>query len=133
MRFIPDTDQWVKRRLNNESEGRGEWTIIGGQMIILPVLLVSQRASFAYLQRNCIKLASGGFGEAFLGDGDTFVLDERVLKLGMIWRWKAQKGSPFAEDMGTYGDALNVYSGSDSPAPILVDRPVIGGGWDGLQ
>ena len=24
----------------------------------------------------------------------------------MIWQWKAQKGSPYAEDMGTYGDAL---------------------------
>ena len=33
-------------------------------------------------------------------------IDERLLKLGMIWQWKANKGSPYAEDMGTYSDAL---------------------------
>ena len=68
-----------------------------------------------------------------MADGDTFVLDERLLRLGMIWQWKAQKGSPYAEDMGTYGDALNVYSGSDTPAPIITDKPVVTpGGWNAL-
>jgi len=127
MRFVPDADQWVKRRINNEVEGRGEWTLLNGQMLIRPILMVGQEAMFAYLHRNCIKLAAGGFGDAFLADGDSYVLSERVLKLGMIWQWKAQKGSAYAEDMGSYGDALNVASGADSPAPILVDRPVFGG------
>ena len=27
-----------------------------------------------------------------MNDADSFALDERVLKLGMIWQWKAQKG-----------------------------------------
>ena len=35
------------------------------------------------------------------------MLDERLLKLGMIWQWKAKKGSPYQEDLGTYGDALS--------------------------
>jgi hypothetical protein len=48
-----------------------------------------------------------------------------VLKLGMIWQWKAQKGSPYAEDMGTYGDALTIAMGHDSPAPIIVGRKPI--------
>jgi hypothetical protein len=38
----------------------------------------------------------------------------------MIWQWKAQKGSAYAEDMGTYGDALTYAMGHDSPAPIIV-------------
>ena len=40
----------------------------------------------------------------------------------MIWQWKAQKGSPYAEDMGTYGDALTNAMGHDSPAPIIIGR-----------
>jgi hypothetical protein len=79
-------------------------------------------ATFAYLDRNCITLASGGRGDAFMADGDSFALDERILKLGMIWQWKAQKGSPYAEDMGTYGDALTSAMGRDSPAPIIIGR-----------
>jgi hypothetical protein len=128
MRFIANPDEWVKRRISNTVEGRGEWTLLNGQMVIRPIMLVGQEAMFAYLHRNCIKLAAGGFGSSFLADDDSFVLSERVLRLGMIWQWKAQKGSAYAEDMGTYGDALNVASGADSPAPILVDRPVFGGG-----
>jgi hypothetical protein len=46
-----------------------------------------------------------------------------LLKLGMIWQWKAQKGSPYAEDMGTYGDALTIAMGNDSPSPIIVGPP----------
>jgi hypothetical protein len=40
----------------------------------------------------------------------------------MIWQWKAQKGSPYAEDMGTYYDALNYAMGKDSPSPIILGR-----------
>jgi hypothetical protein len=40
----------------------------------------------------------------------------------MVWQWKANKGTSYAEDMGTYADALAVAMGHDSPAPIIVGR-----------
>lgn len=83
------------------------------------------KATFAYLNKNCIALASGGFGDSFMNDGDTFALDERLLKLGMIWQWKAYKGSPYAEDMANYADALAVAQGADKPAPIIIGRTVV--------
>ena len=69
-----------------------------------------------------MKLSSGGVNDVFQNDDDSFALDERVFKLGMIWQWKAQKGSPYAEDMGTYGDALTYAMGHDSPGPIIIGR-----------
>ena len=121
MKFIPDTDQWMHRRARNEAGSAwGEWTIIGGQMHIYAPMAVGVSAYFAYLDKNCIALNSGGVGDVFTSDLDAFRLDERVLKLGMIWQWKAQKGSAYAEDLGTYGDALTNAMGHDSPAPIIV-------------
>jgi hypothetical protein len=125
MRFIPDTDEWIQRRALHYYSSWGEWTIIGGQMLFWPVMGTGVTATFAYLDKNCIALNSGGFGDSFQSDNDSFALDERVLKLGMIWQWKAQKGSPYAEDVGTYGDALTNAMGHDSPAPILVGRKSI--------
>jgi hypothetical protein len=125
MMFVPDADQWLQRRLLNRLSAWGEWTIIGGQMLIYPVMGVGVSATFAYLDKNAISLASGGVGEAFLNDGDTYLLDERVLKLGMTWQWKAQKGAPYAEDVGTYGDALTNVMGHDSPSPIIIGRTPI--------
>jgi hypothetical protein len=86
------------------------------------VISPAQTATFNYLDKNCIKLASGGYGDRFMADGDSFRLDERLLKLAMIWRWKSQKGTAYAEDMSTYGDALNALSGADQPAPIIIGR-----------
>jgi hypothetical protein len=124
MHFIPDTDEWLNRRADNGDTDNawGEWTMLGGQIHIFPALAADQTAYFAYLHKNCIQLASGGLGDVFMADGDRTTLDERVLKLGMIWQWKAQKGSPYAEDLGTYGDALTNAMGHDSPGPIIVGR-----------
>ena len=89
---------------------------------ITPVMTPAVTARFSYLDKNCVALTSSGFGDTFTADTDAFRLDERLLKLGMIWTWKQLKGSPYAEDMGTYQDALAVASGADSPAPIIVGR-----------
>ena len=126
MHFVPDTDEWMRRRAANASNWAwGEWTMLGGNMVIYPVMPVGQTATFGYLDRNCIDLASGGRGDLFMDDADVFTLDERILKLGMIWQWKAQKGASYAEDMGTYGDALTYAMGHDSPAPIILGRKPI--------
>lgn len=122
MTFVPDTDEWLNRRASGDTHSNGEWTLLGGQMHIFPVLSVGQTAYFAYLDRNCVSLFGGGFGDRFWTDDDTFALDERVLKLGITWQWKAQKGSPYAEDLGSYGDALTYAMGHDQPAPIIVGR-----------
>jgi hypothetical protein len=122
MRFVPDTDEWLNRRAQNWFDPAGEWTMLGGQMLIQPVLAVGITAYFPYLEKNCVALNSGGNGDRFLDDADSFRLDERLLKLGMVWQWKANKGTSYAEDMGTYSDALAVAMGHDQPAPIIAGR-----------
>jgi hypothetical protein len=122
MRFVPDTDEWFQRRNANEADAWGEWTLYGGKIHIHPVMPVGQSARFTYLDKNCIALAGGGFGEEFLADDDSFVLNERLLRLGMIWDWKAKKGSPYAEDLSTFEDAIRTAMGYDAPAPVLIDN-----------
>ena len=122
MTFVPDLDEWLIRRADDWNTAYGEWTIYGGQIHFWPALEIGETAYFAYLDKNCVALNGGGNGNEFLNDADTFRLDERVLKLGMIWKWKAQKGSPYAEDLSSYGDAVAVVQGHDSPSPIIVGR-----------
>jgi hypothetical protein len=123
LRFIPDQDEWLTRRALGVSDYRGEWTIIGNDYFsIVPPITASEQVFFVYLGKNCLALGSGGFGDTFQSDNDAFMIDERVLKLGMIWQWKALKGSPYAEDMSNYETALARVSGADVPAPIIVGR-----------
>jgi hypothetical protein len=125
LRFIPDQDEWTERALGGRADSYGEWIISRKNIYVRPPLAGTDTLVFSYLDKNCVGLASGGAGDVFMSDDDTFALDERVLKLGMIWQWKAQKGASYAEDMGTYGDALAYAMGHDSPAPILLGRKPI--------
>jgi hypothetical protein len=123
MRFIPDTNDWLQRRQRPVEGWRpGEWTIIGGDLYITPTIAADETGWFVYLDKNCINLAGGGVSDTFQNDNDTFRLDERLLKLGMIMQWKANKGNAYAEDMGTWQDAMNKAMGADSPSPILIGR-----------
>jgi hypothetical protein len=122
MRFIVDTDEWLNRRSRNISESFGEWTNYGGKLRVWPGLASTETITFPYMTKNCVSLNAGGVGTTFVNDADVFRLDERVLKWGMIVQWKAHKGSPYAEDMGTYGDALTYAMGHDQPAPIIIGR-----------
>jgi hypothetical protein len=122
MTYINDTNEWVRRRSQPWTSAWGEWTMLGGQIVIQPIMGNGTNATFGYLNKNCIALASGGYGDSFVTDTDSFILGDRLLKLGMIWQWKANKGSPYAEDLATYNDALNVAMGSEKPAPIIIGR-----------
>ncbi|RPH75988.1 hypothetical protein EHM76_00100 [bacterium] len=137
MLFIPDYSEWLRRRAANEEDAWGEWTLQGNQMLIHPIMMgpVAEQpgppvvpavpgvlATFAYLDKNCVVLNGGGLGDRFVNDNDAFRLPERLLKLGMTWQWKAQKGSPYQEDLGTYSDALTMLMGSNKPSPIFAGR-----------
>jgi hypothetical protein len=127
MVFISDTDEWDQRRVAVEEDAWGEWIMYGGQIHIWPIMAVGVTARFSYLEKNCISLASGGVSDRFQADDDTFRLDERLLKLGMTYDWKMKKGSPYAEDMGTYSDAIAMAMGHDKPSPIIIGRHPIQG------
>ena len=101
MRFIPDTNDWLQRRQRPvEGWHSGEWTIIGGDLYITPTIAADETGWFVYLDKNCINLGGGGVSDTFQNDNDSFRLDERLLKLGMIMQWKANKGNAYAEDIG---------------------------------
>ena len=118
--FISDPDDWLRREIQNYPTFGGEWIIENGQMHIRPALAVDETVTFYYLRNTCVRLNSGGFGNTFVNDADSYVLPERLLKLGMIWQWKAYKGGSYAEDIANYEDALSNIQGADKPAPIIV-------------
>lgn len=120
MEFISDPDDWLRREVQNTPSTCGSWMIEDGKMNFRPGLDVGETATFYYLRNTCVKLVGGGFGDRFMVDDDSFVLPERLLKLGMVWQWKAYKGGSYAEDIANYEDALANIQGADKPAPIIV-------------
>ena len=123
MSFVPDLDEWLSRRADDWSTAHGEWTIYGGQIHFWPALAVGETALFR-LPRQELRGAEPAAATAivFLNDADTFRLDERLLKLGMIWSGRRRKARPTRRTWANYGDAVAMAQGHDSPSPIIVGR-----------
>lgn len=110
-----DLDQWLEFDITPVVGAPGYWINLGGEIQIKPAMASAQTARY-YYQSNII--VSGG-KSAFTVDTDTFLLPERLLTLGIVWRWKAQKGLEYAEHLKNFEIALGEEAGRDKGSRIL--------------
>lgn len=95
----------------------GGYIILGNQIHFYPG--PGNSATFPYISNEYARSESGTPKKEFTSDNDTFVLGERLLTLSLIWRWKAQKGLEYAEDMATADLAIAQAQGRDRGAYVL--------------
>jgi hypothetical protein len=132
MRFVPDTDEWQPPRAGLVHR-LGRVDDLGGQMLIWPVMGAGVTATFAYLDKNCVTLAAAA-RRCVRGRRRHLRARRALLKLGMIWQWKARRARPTQEDMGTYGDALDHRDGPRQPGADPYRPPSdVGRGQDRLS
>lgn len=114
-RAVQDLDEWVFLGDQIATGAPGYWIIVGGQMQFLPALPSNETARFYYVSNQIVSSNQ----TAFTGDSDAFLLSERLLTLGLIWRWRAQKRMEYSEDMNNFEIALSEEIGRDKGARIL--------------
>ena len=121
---IVDTDEWLEMQVRSYDYVLGAWTMLGGNIEILPALANTITAKWYYVSNLVVAPSAGANKAAFTADDDSFRLNERLLKLGMIWQWKANKGQSYAEDMTNYENALEQEIGEDKGSRVIhVGRP----------
>lgn len=84
----------------------------------MPVPAAGESCYFEYVTKNWVTTATGT-AESFTADTDTSLLDEYILTLGLIWRWKAAKGLDYADDFRTYQAHVDTAIARDVPRNIL--------------
>lgn len=118
-----DLDQWQDILTFAGSGLPGWWIILGGQFQITQgnsvPLGVGTQAKFYYISNQIVAGKT-----AFTADADEFVLSERLLTLGLIWRWRAQKRQEYGEDMKNYELALEKEIAHDKGSRILATGPL---------
>lgn len=112
---VDSLDDWILIGDILATPSPGNWIIIGGQMNIKPAMASNETARFYYITRNIVS----GDKAAFASDGDEFLLPERLLTLGLIWRWRSQKRMEYAEDLQNYEIALSQEIARDRGARII--------------
>lgn len=130
--YVPARDLNFWRDLVNglASPNPGYWIMLGGQMQFMPAIPTGTTATYYYISKNIVLDADGATKKAvFTKDQDTLIINERLLTLGLIWRWRAQKRLEYAEDLQSYEILAAQESGTDRGSSILTAGPR-NLGWD---
>lgn len=111
-------NEWMRFKSGTYSiVSPGGWIIIGGELQFYPA--PNGTAQYPYVSNLWARAADGTPKAEFTADDDTFVLDERLLTLGLIWKWNAQKGQDYSEALSDYEMALGQKQGRDKGSRLL--------------
>lgn len=116
---IMSLDKWLGLDVNSFDFVVNAWTIYGGQMHIKPALANAVTAKFFYQSNLIVTAADTTTQTAFTADDDVFRLDEGLLELATIWRWKAYKGQSYAEELEDYSEKLERLVTRDRGAKMI--------------
>lgn len=116
---IKSLDEWLGLDVHVYDLVINAWIIYGGQMHIRPAMASGVTAKFFYQSNLIVAPGSGDNKVAFTSDTDSYRLDEQLLKLGIIWQWKANKGQAYAEDMANYEQLLSRRAAKDGGSKKL--------------
>jgi hypothetical protein len=125
---VENTDEWlwgyeqfsdISALMRAQARGwmhrPGGWLVMGNQIHFYPA--PDGEARFPYIRKHIVQGSSSK--DAFTADDDVFLLEDRLLTLGLIWRWRAQKGLQYAEDLQTYELGLSKAQANDRGARML--------------
>ncbi|WP_336947222.1 hypothetical protein [Asaia sp. HN010] len=99
---MPDLNEWLLIKDFIPSDIPGYWNISGGQMHLIPAPASEDVPQFWYITKNIVTAIDGTGKTSFERDDDSFALDEPLLTLSAIWRWKQAEGLDYQEDMQNY-------------------------------
>lgn len=94
-----------------------EWWEQGGNFHMFPIPQAGDDVAFQYISNWWVDSGPtpDGVGDAvkWTSDLDTSVLDEFILQLGLIWRFRKTKGLDYSEDFRTYETQVAEAIGRD--------------------
>lgn len=111
---------WQDRQALTSTGPRAEFRIRGGLLLVTPAPTAGLSWAFEYMSENWILGADGTtYSDYFTLDTDTILLPERLVLMGLRWRWKKEKGFEYSEDFRTYEAQVAEQLGGDGGKPVL--------------
>jgi hypothetical protein len=121
LEHVESEDRWLALDVSDFDAVHGRWILYGNQIHIKPAVASAATVKHFYMSNKLVAASAGASltKTDFTVDTDEFFLGDRILRLGIIWRWKAAKGRPYAEDMTNYNIARDQLASGDKGARIL--------------
>lgn len=132
---VQDFNRWIGLQTFPLVEWETRWMVYGGELHVRPILPANTQLTYGYISSHIVGSSGGGAGtqDRFDGDTQTFLLDDELLRLGIIWNWKESKGFDFSADLIKYNQRMESVRFSDvGSRQTIVTGPTRRGGWYGF-
>lgn len=116
---ITSTDQWLELDIRQFETVTGAWTLLNDEIAVRPAPMNGETISYYYMSSRWARDNDGTAKSSFTADDDVFRLSESLLELCMIWKWRANKGLPYAQDQDNYEDEREKRIAADKGARLL--------------
>lgn len=102
----------------------GYWRLLGGRLYLLPAPPAGHTLALPYMSANWVRPQTGADKDSFTLDTDTALIPERLIALGIVWRFKRAKGLDYADDMATYEREVERAAARDRGlSPLILSKP----------
>ena len=111
---------WQQQKAMFTAGPWNQYRIQGDQLKFFPAPAAGQDCYFEYSSKAFATDSAGVTPKtAFTADSDLSLHSEDIMTLGLIWRWKANKGLDFGTDYQKYEQRVINAMGRDGAKPIL--------------
>lgn len=118
-----DINEFMWRKNRGFGPWPGIWIIFDNKFQFWPPPAAGQVAQFPYVSNKyAINAIDGVRKAAFSRDDDGYVLNERLLMLGLVWRWRENKKLDYTGDQEAFMKAISEYSGKDKGSKVFRSR-----------
>ena len=94
--------EWQAQQALSASLLTDAFRIRGGDILITPTPPATYTYAYEYMSQDWCQSASGTAQSAWAADNDTGILDETLMVLGLVWRFRKARGFDYAEEFNTY-------------------------------
>lgn len=120
----PVSDQrWQQILVFGSAMANPQYRVAGNNLLIFPNNAAQHVYVCTYISKFGVQATSAGARkETFTVDTDVPILPSRIVKAGMVWRYRQMKGQPYAEEKESYELFLAEEANQESiPGPLSMD------------
>lgn len=113
-------EEWQLLKASSVQGPFQQYRIRNDSLLLIPAPPAGQACAFEYITKNWATDTTGATGKsAFTVDTDVALLDEQLLTLSLVWRFKQSQALDFSTELQMFENRLTNSMGRDGGKPVL--------------
>ncbi len=111
--------EWQDLKAHTGSGTTDSFTYRGADILITPTPTAGHTMAYEYYSKNWCEASAGTDQSAWAVDTDVGILDENLMALGLVWRFKRASGLAWQEDLAVYESEVRTSLAQSQPARVI--------------